>query len=31
MVSASALEAQAPLAQPFHDGYLMKPIDIPSC
>ncbi len=30
MVSASALEAHgAPLAQPFHDGYLMKPIDIP--
>jgi CheY-like chemotaxis protein len=30
MVSASALEAHStPLAQPFHDGYLMKPIDIP--
>jgi len=30
MVSASALEAHgAPLAQPYHDGYLMKPIDIP--
>ncbi|WP_050627859.1 hybrid sensor histidine kinase/response regulator [Bradyrhizobium viridifuturi] len=30
MISASALEAHgAPLAQPFHDGYLMKPIDIP--
>src|ERR1700755_234134 len=30
MVSESALEAHgAPLAQPFHDGYLMKPIDIP--
>ena len=30
MVSASALEAHAsPLAQPFHDGFLMKPIDIP--
>jgi CheY-like chemotaxis protein len=30
MVSGSALEAHgAPLAQPFHDGYLMKPIDIP--
>ncbi len=30
MLSASALEAHgAPLAQPFHDGYLMKPIDIP--
>jgi CheY-like chemotaxis protein len=30
MVSASALEAHgAPLAQPFHDGYLMKPVDIP--
>jgi CheY-like chemotaxis protein len=30
MVSASALEAHgAPLAQPFHDGYLMKPFDIP--
>ena len=30
MVSASALEAHgAPLSQPFHDGYLMKPIDIP--
>ncbi|MDB5654880.1 MAG: hybrid sensor histidine kinase/response regulator, partial [Tardiphaga sp.] len=29
MVSASALEAHGtPLAQPFHDGYLMKPIDI---
>src|SRR5207244_13042041 len=28
MVSASALEAHGtPLAQPFHDGYLMKPID----
>ncbi|MFX4658446.1 response regulator, partial [Acinetobacter baumannii] len=27
MVSASALEAHgAPLAQPYHDGYLMKPI-----
>jgi signal transduction histidine kinase/ActR/RegA family two-component response regulator len=30
MVSASALEAHGtPLAQPFHDGYLMKPIDFP--
>ena len=30
MVSASALEAHGtPLAQPFHNGYLMKPIDIP--
>jgi signal transduction histidine kinase/CheY-like chemotaxis protein len=30
IVSASALEAHStPLAQPFHDGYLMKPIDIP--
>jgi signal transduction histidine kinase/ActR/RegA family two-component response regulator len=30
MVSASALEAHGtPIAQPFHDGYLMKPIDIP--
>ncbi len=30
MVSASALEVHgAPLAQPFHDGYMMKPIDIP--
>lgn len=30
MISASALEAHgAPLAQPFHDGYLMKPIDVP--
>ncbi len=30
MVSASALEAHAaPLAQNFHDGYVMKPIDIP--
>jgi len=30
MISASALEAHgAPLAQPYHDGYLMKPIDIP--
>ncbi len=30
MISASALEAHGtPLAQPFHDGYLMKPIDIP--
>jgi signal transduction histidine kinase/CheY-like chemotaxis protein len=30
MVSASALEAHgAPMAQPYHDGYLMKPIDIP--
>ncbi len=30
MVSASALEAHsAPLAQTFHDGYLMKPFDIP--
>ncbi|PIT05054.1 ATPase [Bradyrhizobium nitroreducens] len=30
MVSASALEAHGtPLAQTFHDGYLMKPIDIP--
>src|SRR5258705_4555533 len=30
MVSASALEAHGtPLAQPFNDGYLMKPIDIP--
>jgi signal transduction histidine kinase/ActR/RegA family two-component response regulator len=30
MVSASALEAHgAPLAQPYHDEYLMKPIDIP--
>jgi len=32
MVSASALEAHGtPLAQPFHDGYLMKPIDIRGC
>jgi signal transduction histidine kinase/CheY-like chemotaxis protein len=30
MISASALEAHGtPLAQPFHDGYIMKPIDIP--
>ena len=30
MISASALEAHAaPLSQSFHDGYLMKPIDIP--
>ena len=30
MVSASALEAHGtPLAQTYHDGYLMKPIDIP--
>lgn len=30
MVSASALEAHgAPLAQPFHDGYLMKPVELP--
>src|ERR1700753_2800699 len=30
MWSPSAREAHgAPLAQPFHDGYLMKPIDIP--
>ena len=30
MISASALEAHgALLAQPFHDGYLMKPIDVP--
>jgi CheY-like chemotaxis protein/nitrogen-specific signal transduction histidine kinase len=30
MVSASALEAHSgSLAQPFHDGYLLKPIDIP--
>ncbi|ABQ32921.1 MULTISPECIES: ATP-binding protein [Bradyrhizobium] len=30
MTSASALEAHGrPLAQPFHDSYLMKPIDIP--
>jgi signal transduction histidine kinase/DNA-binding response OmpR family regulator len=30
MISASALEAHgAPLAQPFHDGHLLKPIDIP--
>ncbi|HEY0219827.1 MAG TPA: ATP-binding protein [Afipia sp.] len=30
MVSASALEAHSgSLAQPFHDGYLMKPIDVP--
>ncbi len=30
MISASALEAHGkPLAQPYHDGYLMKPIDIP--
>src|SRR6185312_7158194 len=30
MTSASAVEAHGrPLAQPFHDGYLMKPIDIP--
>jgi signal transduction histidine kinase/ActR/RegA family two-component response regulator len=29
MLSASALEAHgAPLAQPFHDGYLMKPIEL---
>jgi len=32
MVSASALEAHsAPLAQTFHDGYLMKPFDIRGC
>jgi len=33
MVSASALEAHGTpkLAQPFHDGYLMKPIDIRAC
>jgi signal transduction histidine kinase/DNA-binding response OmpR family regulator len=30
MISASALEVHgAPLAQPFHDGHLLKPIDIP--
>jgi signal transduction histidine kinase/CheY-like chemotaxis protein len=30
MVSASALEAHGTLlAQPYHDGYVMKPIDIP--
>ena len=30
MISASALEAHGtPLAQPYHDGYLMKPIDLP--
>ena len=30
MISASALEAHgAPLAQPYHDGHLLKPIDIP--
>ena len=30
MLSASALEAHGrSLAQPFHDGYLMKPIEIP--
>jgi signal transduction histidine kinase/ActR/RegA family two-component response regulator len=30
MLSASALEAHGrSLAKPFHDGYLMKPIDIP--
>jgi CheY-like chemotaxis protein len=30
MLSASALEAHGrSMAQPFHDGYLMKPIDIP--
>jgi hypothetical protein len=30
MISASALEAHGtPLAQPFHDGYIMKPFDIP--
>ncbi|SJZ95196.1 Signal transduction histidine kinase [Enhydrobacter aerosaccus] len=30
MLSASALEAHGrSLAQPFHDGYLMKPVDIP--
>jgi len=30
MVSASALETQgAALAQPFHDGHLMKPVDVP--
>ena len=30
MISASALEAHgAPMARPFHDGYLMKPIEIP--
>ena len=29
MISASALEAHGrPLAQPYHDGYLMKPIDV---
>jgi len=29
MVSASALEAhRTPLAQPFHDGYLIKPVDL---
>jgi hypothetical protein len=29
-ISASALEAHAtPLAQTYHDGYLLKPIDIP--
>lgn len=30
MVSASAIEAhRMPLAEPYHDGYLMKPIDVP--
>jgi len=30
MLSASALEAHGrSMAQPFHDGYLMKPVDIP--
>lgn len=30
MISASALEVHgAPLAQPYHDGHLLKPIDIP--
>ncbi len=29
MISASALEAhRTPLAQPFHDGYVIKPIDL---
>jgi signal transduction histidine kinase/ActR/RegA family two-component response regulator len=29
MISASALEAhRTPLAQPFHDGYLIKPVDL---
>jgi CheY-like chemotaxis protein len=29
MISASAIEAHgSPLAQPYHDGYLMKPIDV---